>query len=191
MRRLLPLAFLLVACAQPPTDDAHKPDGGAATTGGAGPATSPAPPATPVKAGTNPNRVHQLADLRRLDMNVKGSTVHAWIMDDEAKMEEGMMFLTDGEVKADEGMLFAFPSVQPKAYPDGKPRGFWMHNTLIPLDIVYMTTAGKVISVGHGKVQDDTTVPPGGEFQYVLELKAGTAARLGLKAGDAVPIPKL
>ena len=191
MRRVLPLAFLLVACAPAVTDDAHKPDGGAATAGQGAPPSNPVPVPRPFKAGTNASRIHQLSDLKKVDMAVKGKPIHAWIMDDESKQEEGMMFLTDGEVKADEGMLFAFPDVQPKAYADGRPRGFWMHNTLIPLDIVYMTTAGKVVGIGNGKVQDDTTIPPGGDFQYVLEVKAGTSARLGLKVGDTVPIPKL
>jgi hypothetical protein len=188
MRRLLPLALVLAACSQPATEEpkpAVQPLGQEHVKT---PVTTPAP--TPKIEG-NPNRVYQLKDLKRITLTVKGKPIQAWVMDTEAKNEEGMMFLEDKDVKPDEGMLFVFDKVQKKLNDDGSPRGFWMHNTLIPLDIVFMTTKGQVLNVGHGKVQDDTVVPSEGDFQYVLELKAGTAARLGLKAGDTVPIPKL
>ena len=191
MRRLLPFALLLAGCASTaPTPDPH-----VAGSGAAGPSQSDpmavqttAPPTVAVKG--NPNRLHQLEDLKKTDLDVKGSTIHAWVMDDDDKQQEGMMFLEDKDVKADEGMLFAFSGLQ-EAAPGEQPRGFWMRNTLIPLDIVYMTPKGQVLNIGRGKVKDETNIPAEGAFQYVLELKAGTAARLGLKAGDTVPIPKL
>ena len=101
-----------------------------------------------------------------------------------------MMFLTDGEVKPDEAMLFAFSEVQPKNREGGQPSGFWMHNTLIPLDIVYLSPANRVIRIAEGKVQDDTNLPAGADYKNVIELKGGTAARYGLKPGDEVTIPK-
>lgn len=191
MRRLLPLALVLAACSPQESTPPSPANVGTASTP---PATSPSTPtaAVPVSATTdNPNRVHQLKDLKTVTMDVKGHRVKAWVMDTDAKTQEGMMFLQDKDVKADEGMLFVFPQVQPKVDQDGIERGFWMHNTLIPLDIVFMSPKGQVLSVGHGKPQDDTTIPAGGDFQYVLELKAGTAARYGLKPGDTLTIPKL
>lgn len=162
----------------------HVADSGAATAG----QTKPVVPATVPTVG-NPNRVYQLKDLKKVEVSIKGHRTRLWVMDDEAKQQEGMMFLTEGDVKPDEGMLFAFPSIQAGKNPDGSHQGFWMHNTLIPLDIVYLSPAGKVLNVAHGKVQDDTNLPAGGPYRNVIELKAGTAARYGLKTGDVVTIP--
>lgn len=184
MRRLLPLALILAACGPSGQSEPHQADSGAAGPSQSDPQkTTPAPP---VQTTGNPNRIHQLKDLKKVDIDVKGNTIHAWVMDDDSKQQEGMMFLTDKDVKADEGMLFAFDKPQLKA----DERGFWMHNTLIPLDIVYLSPKGQVLNIAHGKIQDDTTLPAAGDFQYVLEVKAGTMAKLGLKAGDTVPIPK-
>lgn len=198
MRRLFPLALLLVACGPTGGSDNTISDRGAAGPAASDPQTSKREVATTGSASTaptpvlegNPSRTHQLKDLKKVDVQIKGHAVHLWVMDDALKQEEGMMFLTDGEVKADEGMLFAFDSVQNPFFEDGKPKGFWMHNTLIPLDIVYMSPENKVLNVANGKIQDDTTLPARGNYKNVIELKAGTAARFGLKPGDAISIPK-
>ncbi len=200
MKRLLPFALILAACGPGGGGDDHQPDSGAsgrptestttAATRVTTPSTTSPTMAPPVAVKGNPSRLYQLEDLKKVDVEIKGHKVHLWVMDDDSKQNEGMMFLEEGDVKADEGMLFAFDSVQPKTYPDGRPRGFWMHNTLIPLDIIYLSPSGQVLNVAHGNVQDDTTVAADGEFRNVIELKAGTAARFGLKPGDTIALPK-
>ena len=183
-----PCLLLIVAgCASttpPPTDHVA---GSGAVSAGRNPSASSTPP--PVKIAGNPNRVYQLKDLKRVSVDLKGHPVKLWLMDDEGKQAEGMMFLQENEVKADEGMLFAFDGVQPKLRSDGQESGFWMHNTLIPLDIIYLSPVGKVIRIAHGKIQDDTSLPAGGDYLNVIELKGGTAARYGLKSGDTVKLP--
>lgn len=180
------LLLLLAGCASNvPTSAGQVADSGAMQAGQTKP--TPIPEAKP--AG-NPNRVYQLKDLKKVDLDLKGHPVHLWVMDDAAKQEEGMMFLTDSEVKPDEGMLFAFPTVQPKTREGGQPSGFWMRNTLIPLDIVYLSPEDKVIRIAQGKVQNDTNLPAGADYKNVIELKGGTAAKYGLKPGDTVAIPK-
>ena len=169
----------------PPTD--HVAGSGAASAGQSPSATAPPLPA---EFAGNPNRVYQLKDLKRVDVDLKGHPVKLGLMDDEGKQAEGMMFLEDKDVKPDEGMLFRFDEVQPKLRADGQASGFWMHNTLIPLDIIYVSPAGKVLRIAHGKVQDDTSLPAGGDYLNVIELKGGTAARLGLTAGDTVKLPQ-
>lgn len=184
MKRLWPLALLIVGCSAPapePTPAAEaKPSDTAAKT---------APASLP--SDVNPNRVFQLKDLDKVDLDLKGHKVHLWVMDTDSKQAEGMMFLKDGDVKADEGMLFAFYEVQTKIRSGGQKSGFWMHHTLIPLDIIYFSPKGQVVNIVHGKVEDDTTLPANADYQNVIELKDGTAARLGLKVGDTVSIPKL
>lgn len=134
---------------------------------------------------TNPNRVHQLKSLKVAKLKAAGHTIEAWVMDTEAKNQEGMMFLTDREVRQDQGMIFLFPSVQPA----DSSHGFWMHNTLIPLDIVYIGASKKVVSISEGKVQDDTTLLAKGPYFYVVELKQGTAKKFGIKTGTKWEIP--
>ncbi len=183
MRRLLPLALLLAGCAtapEPTPTPETKPEATRST---------PTPAALP--SDINPNRVFQLKDLDKTDLDLKGNKVHLWVMDTDSKQAEGMMFLKDGDVKADEGMLFAFYDMQTKIRSGGQKSGFWMHHTLIPLDIIYFSPKGQIVNIVHGKVEDDTTLPANADYQNVIELKAGTAARFGLKVGDTVSIPRL
>jgi len=153
------------------------------------PSTSTTPEATQASASTspevkNPNRVHQLDSLESVTLKANGKSFPAWVMDDDSKRAEGMMFLTESEVKPDEGMIFVFEEVRDASH------GFWMHNTLLPLDIIYIGADGKVVSIAHGKPQDDTELPPKGSFQFVLELRGGGADRFGIKPGTTVEIPK-
>jgi uncharacterized membrane protein (UPF0127 family) len=79
-------------------------------------------------------------------------------------------------------MLFDFGKVEPVA--------MWMQNTYIPLDMLFIRPNGVI-----GRIAADTeplstrTIPSGEPVLSVLELNAGTAARLGVKAGDRVEHP--
>lgn len=78
------------------------------------------------------------------------------------------------------GMIFVFPG--------NEPRIFWMKNTLIELDIIFLDSAGVVQSFV-------TRVPPGtirlyAPARYVIELQGGTSEELGLWPGDKVLLPK-
>ena len=78
------------------------------------------------------------------------------------------------------GMLFDF-----KAPMTGV--AFWMRNTLIPLDIIYITPDGRVLSVARNvPALDESPVPAGGTIRAVLELRSGRAAELGILPGDKV-----
>ncbi len=80
---------------------------------------------------------------------------------------------------ADRGMLFDFQRPQPLA--------FWMRNTLIPLDIIYIAQDGRVVSVvANARPLDETPLPSNGPARAVLELPAGRAAQLGLLPGDRI-----
>ena len=78
------------------------------------------------------------------------------------------------------GMLFDF-----KAPMTGV--AFWMRNTLIPLDIIYITPDGRVLSIARNvPALDESPVPAGGTIRGVLELRSGRAAELGILPGDKV-----
>ena len=68
--------------------------------------------------------------------------------------------------------------------------GFWMRNTRIPLDIVYITTDGKVDSVKQMQPYVEKTVSSEGEVKWAVELNQGQGAVAGIKAGDVVEIPE-
>jgi len=64
---------------------------------------------------------------------------------------------------------------------------FWMRNTLISLDIIYIRPDGVVLSIARNvKPLDESPVPSGGRVRAVLELAAGRAAQLGILPGDRI-----
>src|SRR5438270_7588991 len=79
----------------------------------------------------------------------------------------------------DRGMLFDFKQQQPV--------NMWMKNTYLPLDMVFIRADGTVARIAADAEPLSTRVIPSGEpVLSVLELNAGTAAKLGIRAGDQV-----
>jgi uncharacterized membrane protein (UPF0127 family) len=126
-------------------------------------------------------RVFPLNKLQKVTLKVRGHAIRAWVMDDEAKGSEGMMWLKAKDVPKNAGMIFVFPAAQPVS--------FWMKNTLIPLDIIFISAKKRVVNVAAGKPQDLTPLPSRGPVKYVLEMRQGAAKRLGIKSGTAIAIP--
>lgn len=88
----------------------------------------------------------------------------------------GMMYRKS--MKRDEGMLFPMNPA--------RPAGFFMRNTYVPLDIIFIGPDRKVLNIGQGKPLDETVIHSDGPVIAVLELKGGEAKRIGLKPGDRV-----
>lgn len=108
------------------------------------------------------------------------ATFSVEIADDAAEREQGLM--RRRALPKGAGMLFVYPSERPVA--------FWMHDTLIPLDIIFLDGTGRVISVhGNARPLDDTPIPSQGAAQYVLEINGGLAGRLGIGAGSVLSHP--
>ena len=94
-----------------------------------------------------------------------------------AEQERGLMFRK--ALAPDRGMLFPYNPPQRAA--------FWMKNTLIPLDIIYIAPDGRVLSIARNAVpHDETPLPSGGIIRGVLEIPGGRAAQLGILPGDRV-----
>ena len=104
------------------------------------------------------------------------------IADTDAEWERGLMFRV--HMADSHGMLFVFP--------DAQPRYFWMKNTLIPLDIIFFDARKRLINVSADtppcRADPCPTYASAAPAKYVLELNAGTAAKLGLKPGDRFTI---
>lgn len=88
----------------------------------------------------------------------------------------GMMFRE--KMPRDTGM--SFPMSPPRA------TGFWMENTALPLDIIFVSPAGRVLNVRRGQPYSREVLNSAGATAEVIELAAGEAERIGLKPGDRV-----
>jgi uncharacterized membrane protein (UPF0127 family) len=90
---------------------------------------------------------------------------------------KGLMFRT--ELADDAGMIFPFP--------EPKVASFWMKNTVIPLDIIFVRENGTIESIAENTIPYSTEPVSAGEAVVsVLELRGGLTSELGIKAGDRV-----
>src|SRR5919107_979425 len=98
----------------------------------------------------------------------------------DADRAQGLMYRRS--MPADRGMLFDFGKVEPVA--------MWMQNTYIPLDMLFIRPTGVSARLAADTEPLSTrTIPSGEPVLSVLELNAGTAARLGIKPGDKLEHP--
>lgn len=110
------------------------------------------------------------------------ATFRIEVADDEAERERGLMQRETMPRSA--GMLFVYPSERQVA--------FWMHDTLIPLDMLFIDGTGRVVSVHpEARPRDDTPIPSGTPVQFVLEINGGLAARLGIAPGAVLSHPAI
>jgi uncharacterized membrane protein (UPF0127 family) len=94
-----------------------------------------------------------------------------------AQVAQGLMFRR--QMAADAGMLFLFERTDPAT--------FWMKNTYIPLDMIFIGTDGRILNIAERTIPlTETPVNAVGPTRAVLEVNGGTASRLGLKPGDRV-----
>lgn len=94
-----------------------------------------------------------------------------------AEQAKGMMFRT--AMADDEAMLFPFRNP--------KTASFWMRNTVIPLDIIFIRAGGTIESIAENAIPYSTDPVEAGEpVTAVLEVRGGLSAELGIAAGDTV-----
>jgi uncharacterized membrane protein (UPF0127 family) len=159
MRLLLPIAFATLALA-----------GGACSQATPAPAAAAATPAKHPVSGL---------DVVPLTISQNGK-VHNFRVEMARTMEQqqkGLMFRT--AMGPDEGMLF--PSERPEQ------RSFWMKNTVISLDIVFIGADHRISNIAANAVPySETPIPSEGAAIAVLELNGGRAAQLGIMPGARV-----
>ncbi|MDR3517829.1 MAG: DUF192 domain-containing protein [Azospirillaceae bacterium] len=99
-----------------------------------------------------------------------------------AQQARGLMFRRT--LATDAGMLFV------EQFP--RTMTMWMENTLIPLDMLFIDRQGQIVNIAERATPlSQDTIPSAGPVIAVLELNGGTAARLGIRAGDHVVTPSL
>lgn len=97
------------------------------------------------------------------------------------EIQTGLMYRKDMEDR--QGMLFVFP--------EASPHSFYMKNTLIPLDILFIDEALEIVRIHRNAAPlDESGIPSGGAVQYVLEVKAGMSDRWGISEGDRIEYKK-
>ena len=100
----------------------------------------------------------------------------------DAQMEQGLMFRRS--LAPDAGMLFDFHRSMTAT--------MWMKNTFIPLDMLFVDGAGRIVDIHERAVpQSLDTISARASSRYVIELNGGTVERLGIKIGDRVTSPAI
>lgn len=109
-------------------------------------------------------------------------TFHVELALTPAQQMRGLMYRES--MAADAGMLFVFP--------DEGTRHFWMKNTLIPLDMLFIAGDGRIVNIGANTVPlSEAGVSSTGPALAVLEINGGLSAMLGIHPGDLVKHPAL
>jgi uncharacterized protein len=109
--------------------------------------------------------------------------VHAFAVElasNDDERSRGLMFRK--ELPEGSGMLFDFEHDAPVA--------FWMHNTYIPLDMIFIRGDGSILRIAENtEPLSDRLIPSGGPVRAVLEVIGGTVRKLGIAPGDRVSSP--
>lgn len=104
------------------------------------------------------------------------------VADDPAERSRGLMFVES--MATLEGMLFVYEAPQRAT--------FWMRNTLIPLDMIFVAPDGEILNIHENAIpHDETTIDGGTGIQYVLEVNGGLSRRLGISVGDVLQHPTI
>ncbi len=104
------------------------------------------------------------------------------VVDTDEGRARGLMYRDS--LAPDAGMLFDFR--------EERPVSFWMKNTFIPLDMIFIRADGTIANVHVNAVPHDITgIPSDGPVQFVLEIPGGRSVELGIGAGDTVEHPRI
>lgn len=104
------------------------------------------------------------------------------LVDDEASRAKGLMFRKS--MPDTHGMLFDFRREEPV--------WFWMKNTYIPLDMIFVRADGTIATIATDTTPlSEATVPSKVPVRFVLEVNAGVARSLGLRPGDRLRHPRI
>jgi uncharacterized membrane protein (UPF0127 family) len=137
---------------------------------------------TPVANPSSSVAVHPVSGLAVVPLTViHGDRRHAFRVEvarTGAEQAHGLMFRT--QMGPDEGMLFPFD-------PPRDGVAFWMKNTVIPLDILFIGANGRILNIAAmAEPYSLAPIPASGTAAAVLELNGGRAAQLGIGPGDKV-----
>lgn len=115
--------------------------------------------------------------LKKAETDSIIKTIDIEIADDDYQKQTGLMYRNSMETH--QGMLFVFDKEEYKS--------FYMKNTKIPLDIIYINSNKKIVNIQKNtKPFDETSLPSEAPVKYVLEINAGLSDQWNLQAGDKI-----
>ncbi len=134
-----------------------------------------APAIPPAGADEAAGRVYEPLQLETADGRRHAFRVE--IADEDGEHARGLMFRRT--LAPDAGMLFLFP--------DDRVQAFWMKNTYVPLDMLFVAADGRIADLHENAWPlDETPIRSDRPVRAVLEVVAGTVRRLGIRVGDRV-----
>ena len=133
-----------------------------------------------------PTEPNELDKLGTVDMTIGDQAFTLWVADSFDEQQRGLMEVTAEQMAplpdgTQRGMIFVFDTSQRNS--------FWMRNTIIPLDIAYITSEGEVVSIYTMTPLDErpNQYLPAGAYRYAIEVNATVFD--GLSEGDILDIP--
>ena len=133
--------------------------------------------------GTEPVTFRKEGELSILDAETDAPLIKLdiEIASTDYEIQTGLMYREDmGDTQ---GMLFVFT--------EEAPHSFYMKNTLIPLDILFIDKELTIVNIHrNAEPLNETGIPSGGPVQYVLEVRAGMSDKWGLEEGDRIQYKK-
>jgi uncharacterized membrane protein (UPF0127 family) len=141
---------------------------------------APTPAATPEATARDLDRIFRRSALQIATPDARLHRFNVWIADDDRRRARGLMFIR--HLGPEDGMLFI--------YPRAHPVSMWMKNTYVPLDMLFVAADGRVTRVVENtEPLSLKTIESGEPVLAVVELAAGTAARLKIGPGARVMHP--
>lgn len=105
------------------------------------------------------------------------ATIDMELADNDMERQFGLMYRKS--MAADQGMLFLFER--------SEPQGFWMKNTFIPLDILFVDENRTILNIHENTVpHSEATIASEGPARYVVEVNGGFTAANGIRPGDRI-----
>lgn len=112
------------------------------------------------------------AEIRKIDVE---------IADNDDERTQGLMYRKS--MDDNKGMLFIFGNEEPQS--------FWMKNTVMSLDIMYVNSEKKIVKIYRNTIPfSESSLPSGKPALYVVEVAAGYSDRYGIKEGDMIEYQK-
>ena len=130
--------------------------------------------------GIGCHRSQANSGLATTQMQVGNKTFTLEIAATDATRQRGLM--KRDSMAADHGMIFVFAKDQ--------HNGFWMKNTRIPLDIIFIDGNGVVVGIKQMKPYDLNPTNSSKPYRWAVELNKGAADEAGVKVGDQLTIPE-
>ncbi len=144
-------------------------------------------PVTPaMQRSSDAYRQYPLDSLPTTTVQVHEHTFRVWVVRESDPqrpyaVQEGLMYVPAHEIADDQGMLFVFDREE--------IRGFWMHNTITPLDIAFARSDGTIVKIWQMPALTLRTFSSVQPAMFALEVKQGTFNQLSIREGDRMEIP--